>query len=323
MKPTQYCYVTVVLVSSLMARASSCDEIAVAMSPVKESFLQAEPVAIEMALTNVGTRDISVPFGYPDDLGVSFSCDDANAVPAPKESLFRAWRRTITKLSPGQQRQTTFALDRFLRFKRSGRYVVKYLAQHEDLPWARKPTYRVHRSTGEFTVMIREGELPGSFIQALSEGLSGDDARRQREAAELMLWVRDERIVPKLLVAVERFPDMGDDAVAALARLPLTEVVRAGLFQAVLKGESEACRPFFKLAGHGQIAIPDAEYQRLLRQGNIGKHYEILTHLRSHGDASHARLVEFLTKSRAPAIAKLATEVVAELRQGKKGVRAE
>ena len=172
-------------------------------------------------------------------------------------------------------------------------------------------------------MMIREGELPDSFIQELSEGLSGNDVRRQREAAELMLWVRDERIVPKLLDAVERFPDTGDEAVAALARLPLTEVVRAALFQAVLKGESEAGRPFFKLAADGRIAIPDAEYRGLLRQGNIGKQYESLTHLRSHGDASHAALVESLTESPAPAIAKLATEVVPELRHRKKGLRTE
>jgi hypothetical protein len=278
----------------------------ITLAPQREQFYSGEPVAILMTIHNRGERVLRVPFSYPRALGLTFRCNDKDAVATRIEQAGEIDLPLIAlELAPGERKEIAFALNRFVTLSKPKRYKIAFASKHVELG----PIKRAHVSSGEFWVEIRAGLLPEHCVAQYSQALKGADNEKLRQGIELLSWVDHPSAIRQLEGASELRPDTGVEVIAALRRRSSDPEAGQAVLRIGAAGEPWVLKESLLASADMRVAIPHAFWRALLSSDSAGKVLVALEFLLTHGDPSHLPLVEpFLTDNRAD-IAELARKV--------------
>lgn len=305
------------------AAIAETPNLAVSLTPEKESFLASEPIAIRLCLKNMSSQMLSIAFRYPISLGLQFSCDDADAVPRgdclgvslPSRVLFNPTdgRIPIITIPPGEEFGVVFALNRYFQFRKPKRYTIHYVSGYQERATHKTGDLRTFKSSGDLVIEIGTGALGKVQIGTFQRGLDEQNDQKLRKSVEMLLWVADPAVIESLGRAARILPEAGADIVEALGKFAAHRQAQSVLFETMISGEANVLPPAFCVCASNNIPVPDAVYAQLLSSKDEGKRFFTLRNLLKYGEAKYRPLVEPLKEDPNPNVANLAKQLLIKM----------
>ncbi len=304
-------------------------EIEMAITPLRDTYHRGEPVGIVLSMTNVGRNTLQLDLWYPHRIGITFACKDCHVEPS-RDTIGGV--RPLVDIAPGEELVRVFAVNRFVRFPKLGRYVVEYSGLYVVWPSTDDgPAGMVlFRPKGELVIELKAGPIDEQWIHELVNVLAqkkpqpwNDETDDQHtlsweEALELLLWT-DTPLVIEPLISAGKQARMGAArrVIASLHKFfPQHERARAGILEIARAddGDPFVVRAALDVYEKEDVVVPAQWFRPILTSDYVESIAVSLEYLRRHATSEAVSLVEPLLKSENEATARRAASVVKELR---------
>jgi hypothetical protein len=305
------------LLTTLLMEANAMAEnndLVVEVKATKASYWEGETIILVLTLSNSATRELSIPFDYPNHLGIKLSCEDTNVTQSQfAPSQVTDYRIPLLRLSPHQTHECIFALNRFLSFKSPKEYRVKYSVAYSEHASKGDQKQTTHTAQGEITIKIASGHPPIEEIDKLGLNLEKSGTQKVREVIERLLWISDSKVIEYLVKASKIAPEASSDIILALEKFSDSREGTEAMQRVALSGDVNTIKTYFDVAKRKSVEIPDAMCATLLSSPDTGVKYVTLQYLIDNGDKKQAALVRSMVNDSNSEIKVLARKYVSQL----------
>ena len=285
--------------------------IQIEVAPLRDAYHLGEPIELKLSVRNLSQEEIQLLLDYPANLGLYFSCEDADAIAPAGIQMDR--RVPVLRLGGSEEYRRVVALNRYLTLQRPKHYKVDFIAEYMEPVSRENPSPRTFSQKGQLNIVIEPGPIDGKRLDQHVQNLQNPDPVRQQEATEMLIWTDDPAVIAPLVSAAGLVPGSAHDVVRSLERFFPEQGARSGILDIALGGDDNALREALRVFEDGQTQIPMEFYETILASGHTGKVYPTLEHLSKHGGPQHVRLVRPLQKNANPEIQRLASEFVTRM----------
>ena len=308
---------TITVLSGFAGETLAATSIETGMAPVRDKYRLGETVEIELSIRNAGDKDLAIFFGYPDNTGISFTCEDGAAVPTGLSAGRFAQNTAVSvlQLAKGEEARRIIALNRYMTFSKPKEYVITFHAEFAAPISMQGSHTNILATGGHFRVSIESGGIDTNRVKHYNESLLSSDPIQVAEGAELLLWVDDPMTIDSLILAAKRCPYMARDIVDRLADRIRDARGRDAIFQIAREGDFNALQSALRIMEAKQSELPFELCESVLQSWDSDKVYLMLDHLRKHGRLQHVPLVRALVYHKNQRIRQLAGEASSAIQQ--------
>jgi len=281
-----------------------------ALEPTRQSFALNEPVTIRMAVRNASDHELRLGIGYPRFLGLSFTCQDSDAVPRVGTHATNV-RIPFVDILPGAEYAPTFVLNRYFSFRAPKGYSIQWLCDLREATSAKRPNPESYSFKGAFKIEITEPRDNVIDLDRVTSKAAKGKGLEAKEAVEYLIWVDDPRVIDTLLDAAKRIEGVGLEIVDGLRKYAGSENGLQALRKAAtIVMEVQAFQSMIAVHEELGIGLPEGFVKEMLSSRHSGRRYCTLEFLLKRGDFGFLPLVLPLRKDENPIIAKLAEEFI-------------